>query len=124
MSKGDTKRYVELEAMLITGASNAEVADKYPEIDTQKLEYQLPMFKGTTGAASLDEARMITVAWTPHVDRCFQRCLYCKNSSLSVRYRAVNVSLAFTLTSTDNMAQINTITEASEPRSRLQCAQG
>ena len=57
VSKGDMKRHAELEAMLITGACNADVEEKYPEIDTHKLEYQLPMFKGTTGAASMDEAR-------------------------------------------------------------------
>ena len=37
VSKGDMKRYVELEAMLITEACNVDVADKYPEIDTHKL---------------------------------------------------------------------------------------
>ena len=50
VAKSDKKRQVILEALLISKTSNANRADKFPEV-------QLPMFTGTTGAASQGEAR-------------------------------------------------------------------
>ena len=70
MAKSDKKRQVLLEALIITKASNANLADKYAEV-------QLPVFKGTTGAASLGEARTAYCGMDTSCRQMFQRCVYC-----------------------------------------------
>ena len=57
VGKSDKKRLEFLEAMIITETSNTNVAHENPEIDTRKPDYQLPILKWKTGAASMDEAR-------------------------------------------------------------------
>ncbi|XP_076311738.1 zinc finger MYM-type protein 1-like [Tachypleus tridentatus] len=53
----DLRQYLALENMITSGKIDNSVINFYPEISAQRLEFQLPMFKGTTKAVSLKGAK-------------------------------------------------------------------